>query len=554
MQTRSFFFTITVATLIHQNAWADDKPIIQHPIKSKEWQVISAKAATQNEDFIVFNNGDKWWGKLEEVPSLDYTFGTMPFLPEEIASISFIKQGDVLKALYITHDGQHFMAGIGPGKLQFQEKTSFDGQRSVELNPEYVNFTLVQRRGEYPLISSKGLYFLTLNNGDQLSVYLDPDEQITLSDGWKSHLLKPQEIVDVSCESGIVRGCYLQEGNKKDMDLSFIKDQYLMVQIAGTSQKFKFPWLHIASISSTRSPLLVAQAVGEKDKEENLASDGQGINEEQELAIEIENLEPTEEMVYDDEDLEASSNIEIPEETMEAIFLESEGLPSEGNVGLEEMVYIPSAKVVVPVCDFTATLGVHPQHNFIPTADYPSCLVEIGNFYIDSHEVTNREYLEFVVDANYAYPSHWVEGKIPAGMEDLPVVNVSYKDAEAYASWAGKRLPTELEWERVSMNVDGSEKQIHYIKDKPIASIGTIPDQDSLVAEWTSSSFKSAPTPSPAMVKRLINPRGYFNTHFKVVRRNAYLPLAEGYPMVYRAPMSEEECNESTGFRCVYGS
>lgn len=71
-------------------------------------------------------------------------------------------------------------------------------------------------------------------------------------------------------------------------------------------------------------------------------------------------------------------------------------------------------------------------------------------FYMDEHEVTNRAYKAFTDATGYTKPSHWENGEPAEATLDLPVVNVRYIDAVAYAKWAGKRLPTELQWERAA--------------------------------------------------------------------------------------------------------
>ncbi len=82
--------------------------------------------------------------------------------------------------------------------------------------------------------------------------------------------------------------------------------------------------------------------------------------------------------------------------------------------------------------------------------DRPVRQIFVSAFYLDEHEVTNQAYLTFVRATRHAAPYNWPQGKLPAGKEELPVVDVSWADANAYCRWAGKRLPTEAEWEGAS--------------------------------------------------------------------------------------------------------
>ena len=97
------------------------------------------------------------------------------------------------------------------------------------------------------------------------------------------------------------------------------------------------------------------------------------------------------------------------------------------------MILVPGGECWLGTDDADADDDVRPMRRvFVPS------------FTIDVHEVTNAEFRLYKSSHTFA-----------PGQENLPVTNVTYDQAEAYAKWAGKRLPTEAEWEKAARGTDG---------------------------------------------------------------------------------------------------
>jgi len=129
--------------------------------------------------------------------------------------------------------------------------------------------------------------------------------------------------------------------------------------------------------------------------------------------------------------------------------------PSPAAGSTRGMVAIPAGAFV-----FHATHGdefiAYPEHNEGNTFKLPG-------FWMDKYPVTNADFLQFMEASDYQpsdtnnFLRHWRNGRPVKGQERFPVVYVSYEDAQAYAEWAGKRLPTEVEWQYAAQTPDGRE-------------------------------------------------------------------------------------------------
>ncbi len=232
--------------------------------------------------------------------------------------------------------------------------------------------------------------------------------------------------------------------------------------------------------------------------------------------------------------------------------------------------------VLVPAGPFP--MGVPPGDRDGGRDEYPRHQVDLDAFYIDAHEVTNGRYRQFVKATGHRTPQHpknpsrtlWKGDQVSEAVAERPVVNVDWHDADAYCKWAGRRLPTEAEWEKAARgtddrrfpwgNVEPTAKHLNFnqqwIGEKTLMPVGSYEagkspygayDMAGNVWEWVADWYDDRYyEKSPAK-----NPMGPETGTDKVLRSSGWAvetPLVRIFTRVKSDPTVR---NESTGFRCA---
>ncbi len=231
--------------------------------------------------------------------------------------------------------------------------------------------------------------------------------------------------------------------------------------------------------------------------------------------------------------------------------------------GLTDMAYIPAG-------EFIRGMAEDDPLGFVWAT--PRSKVKLPAYYIDRHEVTNREYKKFLDVTGRRSPGdqkqdtiyNWREGVYRKGLDDHPVVLVDWNDATAYCLWAGKRLPTEAEWEKAARGTDGrywpwgdefdkfkaNTRDFGVQMSMPVGSFpeGASPygvmDMAGNVFEWTGSWYKAYPG------SKRIHPD--YGEKFMVTRGGAWTSRADPYAYTMgRTAQPAGYRHRSIGFRCA---
>jgi formylglycine-generating enzyme required for sulfatase activity len=201
-------------------------------------------------------------------------------------------------------------------------------------------------------------------------------------------------------------------------------------------------------------------------------------------------------------------------------------------------------------------------------AERPAHQVRLSTYYIDQHEVTNRQFRLFLHETHYRGqpPGKWLtDVAARAEPDNLPVVRVNFHDAEAFSNWAGKQLPTEAQWEMAARSTDGrrypwgdgSAKWSQPRTARQIDPVMSFPEDRSAygvfdmagnVEEWTRDWFDSRyyQSFSRQMADNPVGPKTRPRS-LQVAIRGA----AKNWSVTHREGVPHDKRLATLGFRCV---
>ena len=212
-------------------------------------------------------------------------------------------------------------------------------------------------------------------------------------------------------------------------------------------------------------------------------------------------------------------------------------------------------------------IGAAPS-GFAYDNERPRHTVPLAPFWLDRTPVTNRAYAEFVADSDAEPPLYWepdgegwwvrtAMGRIEPVDPDLTVVHVSWHQADAFARWAGLRLPTELEWEAAAHGADRERSNLDQLA-FGCAEAGAFADAPSDcgavqmlgdVWEWTASDFAPYPGFRPFPYREYSE--AFYGDAYKVLRGGSWATRRNVIRTSFRNWDFPERRHIFAGLRCA---
>lgn len=244
---------------------------------------------------------------------------------------------------------------------------------------------------------------------------------------------------------------------------------------------------------------------------------------------------------------------------------------STGNEHLKEIIWQTDGAKMALISEGSFQMGdvLKDPEDFM-TPSLPTHRVSLNAFYIDVCEVTLGQYKKFLKSTEHTPLPDWVDKITPD--DNYPVIGVNWFDAKAYAEWAGKRLPTEAEWEYASRgglidkrfshgnelthtNANFIGKGGADIWDHPSPVASFKPNNYGLfdvmgnVWEWCEDLYDE----NYYAVSEPENPKGPESTprERRVIRGGSWMSFKHFLRVALRNYQNPEMKNDHTGFRCV---